>query len=252
MRKPGERAEEVVGEEHDVDRAEHHDHAVDERGRPAAGPAAPATAARARRSRCPAPRRRPGRAPRRARTARGTRWAARRRARRSGRPRSASDRSGDEPASSSPNTSSTSGASDEPNVVQPTTPRDGRGARQVARVVGGGVDPAQPEPGHEEHQRADDLLDRPGRQRGHRGPVDLVGHEDDVDDGEHGGDDRDHGLQAHDHVEAEHARRPRSSAATTSRATTFVAGAAAPARAGRRRWPWPAWPGWSAPSPSRR
>ena len=32
-------------------------------------------------------------------------------------------RSGDEPASSRPTTSSTIGASDEPNVVQPTTPR---------------------------------------------------------------------------------------------------------------------------------
>ena len=35
----------------------------------------------------------------------------------------ASDSSVDDPASSSPNTSSTIGASDEPNVVQKTTPR---------------------------------------------------------------------------------------------------------------------------------
>ena len=34
------------------------------------------------------------------------------------------DRSGDEPASSSPNTSSTTGAIEAPNVVQPTTPPD--------------------------------------------------------------------------------------------------------------------------------
>src|SRR4051794_5976391 len=34
------------------------------------------------------------------------------------------DRSVDEPASSSPNTSSTSGAIEAPNVVQPTTPPD--------------------------------------------------------------------------------------------------------------------------------
>ena len=70
----------------------------------------------------------------------------------------AADRSPEEPASSRPKISSTTGASAAPNVVQPTTPRLEDGPRQVARVVGGGVDPAEAEAGHHEHQRADERL----------------------------------------------------------------------------------------------
>ena len=74
---------------------------------------------------------------------------------------------------------------------------------QVARVVGGGVDPAEPEAGHHEHQRADELLRR--ARTGSRATVcqwilsatspmnttvSTAGH------------DRDHRLHPHDQVEA--------------------------------------------------
>ena len=101
-------------------------------------------------------------------------------------------------------------------------PRDGGASRQVARVVGGDVHPAEAEPGHDEHQRAD----RPGR-RSRSGSADTVaqstcgGRERDEDDGEHAGDDRDDRLQAHDHGRSR-ARPPRRRAR--------------PRRAARRPW----------------
>src|ERR1700744_2029385 len=85
------------------------------------------------------------------------------------------DRLVEEPASSRPKISSPIGATAEPNGAQPITPgldqRLGRPDRvpadhaparrvpgQVARVVGRGVDPAETEAGHHEHQRPDQLL----------------------------------------------------------------------------------------------
>ena len=83
--------------------------------------------------------------------------------------------------------------------------RGGGPARQVARVVGGGVDPAEAVAGHREHQCPDERGGRTAGQRGDGGPVHVVGDQHDVDDGEdagHPGDDR---LHAHDDVEPEDA-----------------------------------------------
>ena len=44
-----------------------------------------------------------------------------------------------------------------------------------------------------------------GRDGATASPVDLVGDEHDVGDGQHAGDDGDHGLHPHDQVEADHA-----------------------------------------------
>ena len=64
---------------------------------------------------------------------------------------------------------------------------------------------------------------RAGRERRHRVPVDLVRDQDDVHDGQHAGDDRDHRLHPHDEVEAQHAAGRRSARATTISAITLVA-----------------------------
>ena len=108
-----------------------------------------------------------------------------------------------EPASSRPAISRTTGASAPPNVVQPTTPRVEARAREVAGVVGGGVDPAEPVAGHGQHQRADERRGRAAGQGRDRGPVHVVGDEHDVDDGEDAGHPGDGRLHAHDRVEAE-------------------------------------------------
>ncbi len=74
-------------------------------------------------------------------------------------------------------------------------------ARQIAGVVGGGVHPAETEAGHHEHQRTDELLRGARRDGIDRAPVDVVGHQGGVDDGEHARDHRDSRLQTHDQVE---------------------------------------------------
>ena len=76
-----------------------------------------------------------------------------------GSPAIAALRSLDEPASSTPKITRMTGAIAPPKVVQPMTPRALERARQVARVVGGGVDPAEPESGHQQHERADHRAD---------------------------------------------------------------------------------------------
>ena len=87
---------------------------------------------------------------------------------------------------------------------RPADDAAGRGrARQVAGVVGGGVDPAEPVAGHGQHQGADERGGRAAGQGGDGGPVHVVGDEHDVDDGEDAGDPGDRRLHAHDHVEAE-------------------------------------------------
>ena len=149
----------------------------------------------------------------------------------------------DEPASSRPKISRTTGASAPPNVVQPTTPRLEARARQVAGVVGGGVDPAEPEAGHHEDQRADERLrsSRLGRAR-HRGPVDVVGDQHDVDDGEDAGDHGDHRLHPHDQRRSRATPPATMSAADDEQRDDLGRRCRRPSRAGRRRSRWPAWP----------
>ena len=75
--------------------------------------------------------------------------------------------------------------------------------RAVPRVVGGGVHPADPEPGHHQDRRADHRAGPAGRQAAGRAEVEVVQGQRDVDQG--GGDHRDRQplLQPHDGVEAE-------------------------------------------------
>jgi len=87
----------------------------------------------------------------------------------------------------------------------PDDPAPGRAAGQVAGVVGGGVDPAEAEAGHHEHEGADELLRRAGVDGRDGRPVDLVGGQDDEGNGQHGRHDGDDRLQPHDQVEAEDA-----------------------------------------------
>ncbi len=90
-------------------------------------------------------------------------------------------------------------------------------ARQVAGVVRGRVDPAEPEAGDHEDQRADERLGRAGGQAGDRRPVDVAGGQDHVDDGQDAGD------QVIHRCSRMITSKPATPAATVSAATTISA-----------------------------
>ena len=174
------------------------------------------------------------------------------RARRSGRGAMPLNSFVDEPASSSPNTTQHDRCDRAAEGRPADDARARRAARQVARVVGGGVDPAEPEAGEHEHEHAERSA-VPTR----TGMADtlcqsiLSATSDDVDDREDAGDDGDDRLRAHDQVEAhdpadDHQRGDDDHRDHLGRRCRCSS------RAGRRRWMSPASQGWSAPSPSRR
>ncbi len=88
-------------------------------------------------------------------------------------------------------------------------PADDAGSRrvawQVAGVVGGAVDPAHAEPGHEHHQRADHGGGAAGGRVERRAQVHLVERERDVAEREHERRDGQPPLGLHDRVEATYA-----------------------------------------------
>ena len=118
------------------------------------------------------------------------------------------DSSSDEPASSSPKmTSRTRG-----DRAAEGVPADDGGARGVAvlvaRPVGGDVDPAEAEAGHDHDERADHLLARCRRGSSLTADQSISSSvRSDVDDGGDAGDPGQHRLHPHDHVVAGDAGR---------------------------------------------